>query len=52
MMERVFGWIFTVLGVGALVGIIGWGAYWHWLTVAMCGLMAWMLAAEAKREKK
>ena len=40
MMERVFGWIFTVLGVGALVGIIGWGAYWHWLTVAMCGLMA------------
>lgn len=50
MMERAFGWIFTALGVGALVGAIGFGAYRHWLTVAMCGLMAWCCFYEARKE--
>ena len=50
MMERAFGWIFTALGVGALVGAIGFGAYWHWPTVAMCGLMAWCCFYTAHKE--
>ena len=48
--DLIFGWIFTVLGVCALVGVVGYGAYWHWLTVAMCGLMAWCCFLEAHEE--
>ena len=49
MIERVFGWVFATLGVGALVG---YGAYWHWFTVGACTLLAWMCFAEARVEAK
>lgn len=51
MMDRIFGWIFTAFGVGALVGVVVCGAWWHLFTVAVCGVMAWMLFREAKEEK-
>lgn len=52
MIERVFGWVFATLGVGALVGVVGYGAYWHWFTVGACTLLAWMCFAEARVEAK
>ena len=51
MMDRIFGWIFTAFGVGALVGAVGYGAWWHLFTVAVCVVMAWMLFREAKEER-
>ncbi len=48
--DLIFGWIFTVLGVCGLVGIVFYGAYWHWFTVGACTLMAWLCFAEAKEE--
>lgn len=50
-MDLVFAWVFGVLGACAIVGVMC-GAWWHWFTAVMCVLLAWMLAAEAKREKK
>ena len=50
MMERVFGWIFAAMGVGALVGVVGYGAYWHWFTVGVCVVMVWSCFHEARKE--
>lgn len=50
IMERVFGWVFSALGVGALVGVVGYGAYWHWFTVGVCVVMAWSCFYEARKE--
>ena len=49
MIEKAFGWVFTVLGVMGLVGVVM-GATWHWLTVGMCALMAWCCFATARKE--
>lgn len=49
MMERVFGWIFTALGVTGIMAVAV-GAYWHWFTVGMCALMAWCCFHEAREE--
>lgn len=48
--DKIFGWVFTTLGVGALVGVVGYGAYWHWFTVGVCALMAWGCFREAHEE--
>ena len=51
-MDRIFGWIFTAFGVGALAGVVFCGAWWHLLTAAACGVLAWMLFRDAKEEAK
>lgn len=50
-MDKVFGWVFGVLGVAALVGVCL-GAWWHVGTLVMCVVMVWMLVAEIKKERK
>lgn len=50
--DLIFGWIFTVLGVCALVGVVGYGAYWYWFTVGACTLLAWLCFAEAREEAR
>ena len=47
---RVFGWIFVALGLMGLVGIVGYGAWWHGLTVGMCAVMAWCCFSEGRKE--
>lgn len=47
---KVFGWVFAVLGAGAVVCAVC-GARHQLLTAALCGVMAWVSFAEAKREK-
>ena len=51
-MDRTFGWIFTAFGVCALAGVAFCGAWWHLLTAAACGVLAWMLFRDAKEEAK
>ena len=48
--DLIFGWIFTVLGMCALVGVVFYGASWHWFTVGVCALMAWGCFHEAHEE--
>lgn len=50
--DLIFGWIFTVLGVCALVGVVFYGASWHWFTVGACTLLAWLCFAEAREEAR
>lgn len=52
MMERVFGWVFAALGVCALVGVVFYGASWHWFAVGACMLLAWLCFAEAREEAR
>lgn len=35
--------LFGLLGIGALVGAIFWGAWWHFITAGACALMAFVL---------
>lgn len=49
VMDIVMACVFGVLGVVALVGVVL-GAWWHLGTAAMCGVMVWMLVAEARGE--
>lgn len=49
MMERVFGWIFTALGMTGIVAVAV-GAYWHWFTVVVSVVMAWCCFHEARKE--
>ena len=45
--DLIFGWIFTVLGMCALVGVVFYGASWHWFTVGACTLLAWLCFVDA-----
>lgn len=47
---KVFGWVFAVLGAGAVACAVC-GARHQLLTAALCGVMAWVSFVEAKREK-
>lgn len=42
-MERIINniqaYIFAILGIAALVGVLANGAYWHLLTVGICYIM-------------
>ena len=46
---RLFGWIFTALGVCGLVAVVS-GATWHWFTMVVCGVMAWVSFSEGRKE--
>ena len=46
---RVFGWIWVVLGLIGLVGVVM-GAWWHGLSVVMCAVMGWGCFHEAREE--
>jgi hypothetical protein len=50
--DLIFGWISTVLVVCALVGVVFYGASWHWFTVGACTMLAWMCFADAREEAR
>lgn len=44
--------IFVILGLTALVGALFAGAWWHYFTAVICGIMTLACIAEIKRNKK
>lgn len=51
MIERIFGWVFVVLGIVGIVGVVGYGNMLHCVTFGGCSLMAWCCFSEAKQER-
>lgn len=50
MIERIFGWLFAVLGIVGIVGIVGCGTLLQWVVFGGSVLMAWCCFSEARKE--
>jgi len=49
---KAFGWVFALLGVGALVGVVACGATHQLYVAGVCALMTWCSFSTAKRDAK
>ena len=50
MIERIFGWVFAVLGIVGIVGVVSCGALLQWVVFGGSVLMAWCCFSEARKE--
>ena len=49
LMNKIFRYVWAVLGIGCLAGVIFAGAWWHLFTAGICLCMYWAFKAEEKQ---